>query len=49
MGILAIDVFTCGDLEKGKNAYNTINEKLKIMYPSIKLKQKYEINRFMYQ
>jgi S-adenosylmethionine/arginine decarboxylase-like enzyme len=50
LGILAIDIFTCGECSKDntRKAGDIIMNILEKTYPSINLKQKYEIKRFIY-
>ena len=46
LGMLAIDIFTCGDIEKGRKARNLINQDIKLHFPSAILKQELSHSRF---
>ena len=46
LGMLAIDIFTCGDIEKGKKARNLINQAIKLQFPKAILKQEFSHSRF---
>lgn len=48
LGILAADIFTCGDLSKGKLAGCYFMHEIKRLYPMIKLRSKHVIRRFYY-
>lgn len=47
-GILAIDIFTCGNLENGKLAANLFKKYFKKSFPTSKLINDLEIDRFTY-
>lgn len=48
LGILATDIFTCGDVSKGKRAGEYFIQEIKLLYPTIKLRSKHMIRRFYY-
>jgi S-adenosylmethionine decarboxylase len=48
LGILAADIFTCGDISKGKKAGEYFVKEIKLIYPKIKLRSKHILRRFYY-
>jgi len=48
LGILAVDIFTCGDISKGKKAGEYFMKEIKMVYPMIALRSKHLLKRFYY-